>query len=450
MPNQTTTHILSLALGAALLLSVPLSSAAQPATTRVSVSSGGIQGNKDSKQYNDACISGNGRYTAFTSSASNLVSGDTNNKEDVFVHDRQTGNTTRVSVASDGTQANGHSSAPVITPDGLFIAFDSDADNLVTGDTNHQGDVFLHNRETGQTTLVSISTTGGQGDKASYSPSISEDGRLIAFESKAGNMDNMILDFNNSDDIYVRDRQTGKTTMISKSSDKSPGNSYSYRSAISGDGHSVVFASKATNLVTNSDTNNDFDIFVRNLLTGTTTLVSVNADGHAGNLYCTEPAISHDGRFVVFTAYASDLVANDTNNKSDILVRDLAAGETTRISLDTNGNELKNDSFTPSISANGRYVSFTSLANFNNTIFHLDRSNKQMTLVSTNDADIQGNNNCDYSAISADGSYVSFFSYATNLVSDDTNNKGDVFARGPLTNFPWPMFLPAITENGKK
>jgi Tol biopolymer transport system component len=173
-------------------------------TTRVSVASNGAQGNGDSFS---SSISADGRYVAFHSIASNLVSGDTNGAWDVFVHDRQSGQTTRVSAASNGAQGNGDSESPSISADGRYVAFSSDASNLVSGDTNGAWDVFVHDRQSGQTTRVSAASNGAQGNGDSESPSISADGRYVAFSSDASNL--VSGDTNGAWDVFVHDRQSG-------------------------------------------------------------------------------------------------------------------------------------------------------------------------------------------------------------------------------------------------
>lgn len=196
---------------------------------------------------------------AFESYAANLVSDDTNSTWDVFVHDQQTGETTRVSVDSDGTQGNGISVQAWISTNGRYVAFASNANNLVSGDTNNQFDIFVHDRQTGQTSRVSIASDGLQGNEDSFGPSISADGRYVAFQSQATNLING--DTNASSDIFVHDRQIGQTTRISIASDNTQGNNNSYISVISETGRYIAFASDASNLVSN-DTNGVRDVFV--------------------------------------------------------------------------------------------------------------------------------------------------------------------------------------------
>src|SRR5207245_10374128 len=154
-------------------------------TERRNVAPDGTQGSGVSVS---GSISADGRFVAFTSAAGNLVAGDTNGVEDIFVHDRQTGVTERVSVASDGTQGSDGSVAGSISADGRFVAFTSTAGNLVAGDTNGVEDIFVHDRQTGATERVSVDSTGAQGNGGATSSSTSADGRFVAFPSAAANL----------------------------------------------------------------------------------------------------------------------------------------------------------------------------------------------------------------------------------------------------------------------
>lgn len=177
---------------------------------RVSVNSSEIEGDSYSRNQS---ISADGRYVAFTSYSTNLVSGDTNGVEDVFVRDRQTGETTRVSVSDVGAEGDDASWYPSISADGRYVAFVSYATNLISGDTNGKSDVFVHDRQTGETARVSVSDVGAEGNDASWYPSISMDGRYVAFASYASDL--VAGDSNGGEDIFVHDRQTGITTRVS-------------------------------------------------------------------------------------------------------------------------------------------------------------------------------------------------------------------------------------------
>ena len=288
-------------------------------TERVSVASDGTQGDGGS---DDPSASANGRYVAFQSLSDNLVSADTNYCKDVFVHDCETGQTTRVSVASDGTQGNDDSEFPSISADGRYVAFDSLASNLVSSDTNGDWDVFVHDRETGQTTRVSIASNGTQGNGYSLWPFISADGRDVVFQSSASNL--VTGDTNDCDDVFVHDCETEQTTRVSVASDGMQGDGSSSFSPISADGRCVTFMSRASNLVS-SDTNGDWDVFVHDRETGQTTRVSIASNGTQGNGMSRNPSISADGRYVAFGSEASNLVSSDTNGCRDVFVHDREA-----------------------------------------------------------------------------------------------------------------------------
>jgi Tol biopolymer transport system component len=369
---------------------------------------------------------------AFQSYASTLVNGDSNGVVDVFVHDRETGQTIRVSVASDGSQGNGDSLVPSISADGRYVAFESHASNLVGGDDNSAADVFVHDRETGQTARVSVTSAGEQGIAESLDPSISADGRFIAFSSFASNLVNG--DGNVAQDIFVHDRETAQTTLVSVATDGVQGNGDSMYPFISADGRFVAFFSWAETLVSD-DNNFSTDVFVHDRETGQTELVSVASDGTQGIAGSLLPSISADGRYVAFMSYAGNLVWGDGNHAADIFVHDRETGQTTRVSVTSEGGQTIVDSWYPSISADGRYVAFDSASavlvsgdsNGLADIFVHDRETGQTTRVSVASDGAQGNGDSVHASISADGRYVAFHSYANTLVPGDSNNFADVF-----------------------
>lgn len=286
-------------------------------TTRVSVGPAGVQGNGAS---HGSAISADGRWVVFSSWASNLVAGDTYSAwSDVFVHDRQTGTTTRVSAGPGGVRGNGNSSASAISADGQWVVFTSEAANLVTGDTNRYPDVFLHDRQTATTTRVSVGPTGAQGNDHSKGSTMSADGRWVAYYSWATNL--VAGDTNSASDVFVYDRQSGTTTRASVASGGFQGDAFSVNGGLSADGRWVTFYSYASNLVA-GDTNGTSDVFVHDRQTGITTRASLGPGNREGNGRSWSPAVSDDGRWVVFESEASNLVANDTNDDWDVLLRD--------------------------------------------------------------------------------------------------------------------------------
>src|SRR5438552_4844963 len=246
-------------------------SAGARTTERVSGASGGTEANGASLR---SAISAAGRFVAFDSAATDLVAADTNGVSDVFVHDRQTGATERVSVACGGAQGDGSSGLigfafpPALSADGRFIAFISSATSLVAGDTNGATDVFVHDRQTGTTERVSVASGGTQSNGASLGSALSADGRLVAFQSDATNL--VVGDTNGTTDVFVRGRQTGTTARVSVASDGTQANDVSGYPALSADGRFVAFHSKATNLVA-GDANGANDVFVHDLPASTTT-----------------------------------------------------------------------------------------------------------------------------------------------------------------------------------
>jgi PKD repeat protein len=403
-------------------------------TARVSIDSSGEQGDDSS---HSPSISADGRYVAFSSTATNLVDVDTNGCGDVFVHDRQTGQTTLVSVASDGSQGNDGSGQASISADGRFVAFRSYASNLVDNDANGYPDIFVHDRQTGQTTRISVASGGIQGNNDSGYPSISADGRFVAFRSYASNL--VSGDANGTWDVFVHDRQTGQIACISVASDGNQGNGYSgspYAPAISADGRYVAFDSDASNLVS-EDTNGTWDIFVRDRQIGQTTRVSIAFDGaqsNGGSLYA---SISADGRYIAYNSEASNLVANDTNGYWDLFVHDRQTGQTARVSVTSAGSQGDGDSFFPSISADGQRVAFDSYAsdlvgddtNGMRDVFLHNRQTGQTVRISVASNGSQGNGHSWLPSVSGDGRYVAFESEASELVGSDTNGHWDIFVR---------------------
>jgi len=327
-----------------------------------------------------------------------LVTGDRNGFRDVFVRNRQTQTTELVSVNSAGIQANADShalgDAPAISGDGQVVAFYSDATNLVTGDGNGQTDVFVRLRGPGQTEIVSVATDGSQGNGPSLSPSISADARYVAFQSLAANL--VADDTKNVADIFVRDLVANVTERVC---DLIQGNNYSYGPSISADGNFVAFTSAATNLVPH-DTNGHLDVFVCNRQTGVIDIVSISTAGVQGNGDSTLPAISMDGRFVAFNSVASNLVPNDNNGVADVFVRDRLKGTTERISVNTLGGDSDGASFSPSIDYSGCFVGFGSEAdnlvphdeNGVSNVFARDRQSGVTIAVDLNDQGQQANN----------------------------------------------------------
>ncbi|MEX1193539.1 MAG: hypothetical protein WD904_00255 [Dehalococcoidia bacterium] len=259
---------------------------------------------------------------SFVSSSSNLVNGDTNGVEDIFVHDRQTGDTTSLTAHSTGNRQAGGTHGTSISADGRFVTFRSEASDLIAGDSNAHWDIFVHDRQAAVTTRVSVDSGGTQANGTSWDAVISANGRLVAFSSDASNLVPGEVFIN--DDIFVHDRQTGVTTRVSIHTDGTEGDAGSYEAMISADGRYVGFYSWASNLVAN-DIDDWTDVFVHDRSTAATTRITLDDQGDQANSYNWGAAISANGRFVAFKSEATNLVPDDTNGWDDIFVRDRCA-----------------------------------------------------------------------------------------------------------------------------
>jgi uncharacterized repeat protein (TIGR01451 family) len=433
-----------LTLGTSLVQSAGASSGT---TELVSISTNGQQGNDISGRFAGPAINGDGQVVAFDSIATSLVPGDTNQEADVFVRDRSTNTTERVSVSSTGAQANEFSSRPAIDAAGNLVTFDSAATNLVAPDANGGLlDVFVHDRAANTTQLVSVSSDEVQGNSGSNSPSISADGRFVSFVSPASNL--VPGDTNNAEDIFVRDLVAGTTERVSLSSTGEQANSSTTLASISADGRWVAFSSFATNLVP-GDTNGHFDVFIHDRETGLTELVSVSSSEAQGDAPSTTPSVSGDGQLVAFLSGATNLVPGDTNGSQDVFVRDRATGTTERVSVSSDEQQAEGTSQDsirgfpasgPDITPDGRFVAFHSSSTnlvpgdtntcppvFDQTpgacpdAFVRDRVEGTTERVSVASDGTQGNERSADPAISDDGLVVAFWSAAGNLVPNDTN-----------------------------
>jgi Tol biopolymer transport system component len=305
-------------------------------TERVSVGPLGVEGDGNSglSTFRAVDISADGRYVAFVSTASNFAPlVDTNRNEDVFVHDRRAGTTELISVGLDGTAQSG--SAPSISADGRLVSFTSFGDQVVTGDENSADDIFVRDRVAGTTERVSVTSAGAEVGQGSFASALSASGRFVAFNSFSGLL--VPGDRNDSVDVFVHDRQTGATEGISTRTACDPtigdicGNSL--LGSISSNGRFVGFESTMQNLVRGD---NDFvsDAFVADRQTGRLRLVSQSNDGVKGNDDSHAPLVSADGRYVVFSSRADNLVRRDANQQEDVFRRDVLQNETERIAGD--------------------------------------------------------------------------------------------------------------------
>jgi Tol biopolymer transport system component len=417
-----------LAAAMSILLLSPATSALGT-TERVSVTSTELEATGGDSL--NAAVSDDGRFVAFASAATDLVADDTNAMIDIFVRDRQNGTTERVSVDSSEAQATGGNSInPAISADGRFVVFRSSATNLRASDDLALHELYIRDRTAGTTEVVSVSDDEQDVGSGDY-PDISADGRYVAFQSNdvpfpnptaAGRLD-----------VFVRDRTSGTTELVSvsDSEEQASGGGSEYPS-ISDDGNLIVFDSSANNL-SPDDQSPHTDVFLRNRSAGTTTLVSVSSDEVQAD-YQSDPAvISADGLFVAFISGATNLVPNDPSSYN-VFVRDLAAGTTEIASVSSDETIANSNSTVTSISADGRFVAFDAYASnldptdtyYSSDIFVRDR------LLGTTDrrsvtANAGPGDNSFNPSISADGGVVAYESEADDLVSDDTNANFDTF-----------------------
>lgn len=384
-----------------------------------------------------ATVSADGRFVAFNSAASNLVPGDTNGVEDIFLFDRALNVITRVSQPIQGTQGPfDYSFCPMITPDGRYISFLSYDSDLVAND-GPDASVFVYDRVAGTNTLVSLTDADGAPDNGCFLPSISDDGRYVAFLTAATNMGATIAT-DPTVDLFVRDRQLGTTTQLDFAVGGGSPNANCDVPVISGDGRYVVFTSIASDLVA-IDTNAKTDVFRVDVQTHAIDLVSINMAGNnGGNLNSRSDGMqisSFDGRFVVFSSFASNVSAFDTNQKADVFVRDMQAGTTTKVSVGFGGPNVNGDSGWPVISRDARYVAFHSAAgnvvtgdqNGAFDVFLRDRTAATTERLSVSTTGVEGDADSFSPSISAGGRFVAFYSESVNLVPGDGNGLGDQF-----------------------
>jgi hypothetical protein len=427
-------------------------------------------GNGDSSR-TEHSLSADGRYEVFSSEASDLVPGDTNGYSDVFIRDLQTGAVTLVSQGQGGLAADWYSSDAVISSNGNFVAFVSAASNLeVTSGPNPSNftqNVFLWERATGALRLVSVNAAGDDGgNNSSYEPSISGDGSLVAFSTYASNLQANVTDDNGNLDIYLFRASTGAAVLVSRSTSSSPasiiaGNNVSTNPRLSRDGSRVVYLSYAGDLQAGvQDINSQYDLVSYLVDTGDNQYVSVQVDapGSASQASTrTDHSLSADGNYEVFTSRANDLVLNDTNNMSDVFLRNLQTGEITLVSRTVGGAAATYHSNQAVISADGNFVAFVSAAtnldvtgtndtqgNWN--VYRWERLTGELRLVTVNAADDNGGDNTSGEpSISGNGRWISYASDAGNLLASltDNNSSRDIYVRDMGDASALPAIIPS-------
>ena len=377
---------------------------------------------------------------------SNLDPDSDDSVDDIYVRDRQANTITLVSRATGvaGVVGDDYSSDPTISANGRYVAFASDATNLDPDSSSLHSDVFVRDLQLNTTTLVSRDdgVAGAVADDFSFNPSISADGRHVAFASDAGNLDPASA--GGVGQVFVRDLDANTTKLASRVTGAAgaEGDDFSFNPSISADGSRVAFISAAGNLDAAAD--GSFEtVFVRDLDADTTTLASraTGASGAANDSFTSSPAISDDGRHVAFDAQADNLDPASNDGVTDVLVRDLQTNTTTLVSRASGatGAVGGGDSVGPAISPDGSHIAFGSLAdNLDSAsndsfgdIFVRDMQANTTTLASraSGAAGAVGDNDSFGPSLTADGGEVAFFSNADNLDSASNDAVGDIFVR---------------------
>lgn len=431
-------HVASIA----ICLLLPFAATLQAQVERISLAGDGSQANADSYQ---PAVSDDGNVIAFRSNADNLVAGDSNNWTDVFVRDLGPGTTERVSLQPNGSESSSFSNRPSLSGDGRIVVFESPNPVswvLVTAVTDRQAGSTVH--------LLPRDQSGNPAEPklARLEPVISGDGRFIAFRSRDQFQDAYPTDVrpvdddgNGTLDVFVYDFDTQPTPRLRRVSRLTTDDELdadSLRPAISADGSLVAFMTYSELVV--NDANSRPDIVLKDSQSGVLELISVTPGGSTGNGGSFNPAISADADAIAFRSEASNLVPGDTNARWDIFVRVRTAGTTARVSVASDGTQGNHHSMEASVSDDGRFVAFRSMAsnlvtdddNRRADIFVHDRDTAQTVLVSRSAADPSDGHSAN-PAISGDGAWIVFESDATNLVAGDTNDARDIFrAPNPL------------------
>lgn len=422
-----------------LLLAVATASA--QTTTRASVSSSGMQANS-------FCALGrasdDGRLIVFASPTSNWFAGDAQNgPQDLFAYDRVTGTTVLVSASPTGLPGDNDSSCAVpnaISSDRRWVVFSSYATNLLPPDPVPGVEVFLRDLQTGTTQRVSTTAAGQSANGPSSSASISADGTRVAFWSLATNL--VAGDTNGARDVFVKTLTTGAVVRASVSSFGVQASAFSDHPVLSRDGRWIAFTSWADNLVP-ADTNGLADVFLHDVQTGTTTRISTGSGGVEADAEAGAPTISGDGTRIAWDSAATNLVLGDTNGKSDVFLHDTTSGLTTRVSVGAFGTEGNGNSLGAVLSADGRFVGFTSTstnfvpdANSNADAFRHDTLTGALELLGVASTGIQGNVDSSLSDLSVDGSVAVLVSNSSNLIAGDSNSGSDIFVRDLTSTYP--------------
>ncbi|MVO89459.1 hypothetical protein GPA10_33085 [Streptomyces sp. p1417] len=443
MPVPHRTAAAGAALAVLCAVAVPVSAAADtagaaPRTERVSVAPGGTQGNTAST---NPAISADGRHVAFVSASRNLVAHDTNGTPDAFVRDLSSGTTERVSVKSNGKPSHGVVREISLSPDGRYVVFTSTADDLVRGDPNDLDDVFLHDRRTGRTERISPTGASYDGLRTplTYDPAVSGDGRYVAYASGAGDL--VAGDANQRDDVFLYDREKKTTELVQLDNAGKQGEGDAFAPAFAGDagGRYVAFTSNASGLAGVEDHSAATDVFLRDREKGTTELISV-PKAHNRKTPSWDAALSGDARYVAFTSSSRVLRPEGPapTGTRNVFLHDRETQRMRLVSAAQDGTLADGESDHVSLSGDGRHAAFTSTASnltadpddSSADVFVRDMLTGAVRLVSVESEPVSEDTApgpC--TGVSGDGGTVVFDSPASNLVPGDTNGVPDVFAR---------------------
>lgn len=426
---------------------------------RVSLGTGSVEGNLDSYYIS---VSEDASIVTFESFVSNWGPDQQGlNFVDIFVRDRNTDTTRKISVGPSGVGGDQRSFDPFVSEDGRYVSFISYATNLVPGDTNRHDyvddglDVFFYDWVTNSLKRVSLTWDGKEIDGNSVG-TITPDAKLVVFASNGINVESTPSNAARVNAIYVRDLQTGDIERITKAPGGAYPNGTVVRATPSYDGRFIVYLSDATNLV--SDSNGYRDVMLYDRQTQQTRLISKPIGGGQSNGDSSPAAISSDGRYIAFRSYATNLVPNDTNGKSDIFVYDRVLNTMELVSVSSSGAQGNEDSKDPAICGNGRFVSFTSEAtnlvtlphNGERQVYVHDRVT-QTTFLATGSDTFMGNGRAHRSTLSADCSTIGFATEASNMIANDTNGHRDLFVADlviPADLTPSTMTASGVFEAG--
>ncbi|MCB2185203.1 MAG: hypothetical protein KQJ78_02215 [Deltaproteobacteria bacterium] len=427
-------------------LAWPAPAAALETITRLSQSTYGVP-QEDGTEVSSArnWLSEDGRYAVFASGSSNLVEGDTNGVQDVFLHDRATGQVTRVSVASDGSQADGESYAPAISGDGSYIVFLSRAGNL-SPLANGQAQVYAHERVSRVTTLVSLVDGGGAAAGGECNEAfLSREGRYVVFSSTAANL-TADSDTNGFLDVFRHDRQTAATVLVSwNSAGTGTGNSASWFPSVSPDGRYVAFESLATDLVAGGTAALRIHVYLRDLSAGEARLLDQAPDGAQGDHDARDPRLGPNGRYVVFHSMAGNLDPRTQASTNNLFLYDRLAPSLRLLSLTQGGVAADNHCEYPALDQ-GRYLAFESRAanltaegsNGIRQAYRLDLWTGEFRLLSKRPDGAMGQNAGDNTALPLDGRMVGFLGEDPALVNDPSLAAKEAYAwlSGPGGSYP--------------